>query len=625
MTSKRPLSRPFFILISFQSTGQFFGLTYVIELMYSQLMPERSIQSSNANESTGSGKPVVLHVLHSWGGGVDCFARDLQAGDHHRKHFFLKSHSRNSLPPFGKELCLYQNLDSDPLATWHLAAPVMDTEPHSDEVARILQSIIEKWTVGAVIVSSLIGHSIDVLDTGLPTAFAVHDVYPFWPLLHDANTDDHSVEHLTCSLLESTEMNIFAEHSADYWIAIREKLIATILKNDIVCISPSKFARDRVCRFDPRLNDVRWVVIQHGIDIQVSRDITAEEKTIGRLKVLVPGHINGAKGEVLLRELLPHLPNEIEFVLLGSAHLSEQFASEHVTTIDHYQRSELGDIVAKIQPDIALLASTVPETYGYVFSEMLQLGVPIICSNIGAFAERAPHLPGVTLVSPDVESFLQALITFRDKPELLEAQRKYLPFVFPNLMKMANAWADVLPASPPQWLFEFTDDPNIENEVKMNLQLTHLSELLKAVHVATEQNTKSSNEALESINRQQSSMDSLVENTSMQSQQLAALLAKQDKLEAALMNKNKEIAWLTSHAGELKNAFQEQITLADNREKSFKEAIEILQSELKREVAVIRDEASADSSELRTKINSLNDELKSMRSKRLWRIIKFFK
>lgn len=582
-------------------------------------------QQGITNEHASSGKPIVLHALHSWGGGVDCFARDLQAGDHHRKHFFLKSHSRDNLPPFGKELCLYRDLDSEPLGTWHLSAPIMDTELHSDEVAGILKSIIEKWAVGAVIVSSLIGHGIDLLDTGLPTAYAVHDVYPFWPLLHDANTDDHSVEHLTRSLHDSTEMNIFAEHSADYWIAIREKLITTILKNDIVCISPSKFAKDRVCRFDSRLNNVRWVVIPHGIDIQVSSDFIVEEKTLGRLKVLVPGHINGAKGEVLLRDLLPHLPNAIEVVLLGSAHLSEQFASEHVTSIDHYQRSELADIVAKLQPDIALLASTVPETYGYVFSEMLQLGVPVICSNIGAYAERAPHLPGVTLVPPSVESFLQALIMFRDNPKLLEAQRKDLPFVFPSLMEMANAWAEVLPANPPQWLFEFTDDPNIENEVKMNLQLTHLSELLKAVHAATEKNTKSSNEALESINRQQSSMDSLIENTSMQSQQLTAVLAKQDELEAALLNKNKEIAWLISHADELKNALQEQVTLANDREESFKEAIEMLQSELRREVTVIRDDANTDSSELRAKINSLNEELSSMQSKRGWRFLSFFK
>lgn len=584
------------------------------------------------SDHSGNSKPVVLHVLHSWGGGVDCFARDLQKGDALRKHFFLKSHSRDNLPPFGKELCLYQNLESDPVATWHLLSPTRDTDLHSAEVEAILQSIMEKWTVGAVIVSSLIGHSLDVLETGLPTAYAAHDVYPFWPLLHDANTDDHSVEHLTRSLRETAEINIFTEHSADYWVAIREKLVTIVLKNDIVCISPSKFAKDRVCRFDSRLDKARWLVIPHGIDLPAGHKSPNAQTIPGHLKVLVPGHINGAKGEKLLKELLPDLPDGIEVVLLGSAHLSEQFASEHVCTIDHYQRKDLADIVDKIQPDIALLGSTVPETYGYVFSEMLQLGVPVICSNIGAYAERAPDLPGVTLVRPSAESFRQALILFRDNPERLTAEKRNLPFVFSSLHEMSQAWADALPASSPKWLFEFTDDPNIDNEVKMNLQLTHLSGLLKAVHDATDKNTISSNEALASIVKQQSSMDSMLENLSIQSQQLNVMLAKQDELEAALLSKNKEIALLTSHADELKHAFQEQSALAGEREKAFQITLEKLQTEWTGKVMAIDTSANSDRNNLNLRItelaeavSGLNDELSIMKSKRGWRFISFFK
>ncbi|MBK7146776.1 MAG: hypothetical protein IPH76_16765 [Xanthomonadales bacterium] len=32
------------------------------------------------------GKPVLLHVLHGWGGGVERFARDLADGDRQRSH-----------------------------------------------------------------------------------------------------------------------------------------------------------------------------------------------------------------------------------------------------------------------------------------------------------------------------------------------------------------------------------------------------------------------------------------------------------------------------------------------------------------------------------------------------------
>lgn len=570
-----------------------------------------------------SGKPVVLHVLHSWGGGVDYFARDLQAGDRHRKHYFLKSHSRDSLPPYGKELCLYEALDREPVASWHLSAPVMDTDLHSPEVAAILQSILEKWAVGAVIVSSLIGHSLDVLGTGLPTALAVHDVYPFWPLLHDANSDDHSIDHLKQSLHENGDGNIFATHPAEYWIAIRDELISMIRQKGIVCISPSLFAKARVCRIDPRLNDAKWHVLPHGMRDQPRPEVASQTQLAGKLKVLVPGHINGGKGEQLLGELLPVLPDGIELVLLGSAHLSEKFSGENISTIADYPREQLAEYVARIKPDIAMLASTVPETYGYVLSEMLQLAVPVVCANIGAYAERGAELPGMTLVSPERDSFLAALTGFRDNPEWLSKQKENLPVAFPDLQQMANAWAAILPANPPRWCFEFTDDPAIDAEVKMNLQLTHITEILKAVHEATEKNTQSGHAALESISRQQTGIDSMLDTLGTQGQQLIAILEKQNEMEAAIAKKNKEIAWLTTHADELKTAFQEQLLLSKEQEKSFLAALEKTQLEFEARLTQLGNFADERNKDLHASVKSLADELSVMKAKRAWRFFRF--
>ena len=554
----------------------------------------------------GDNKPSILHVLHSWGGGIGFFAKDLQAGDVNRTHFFLKSHARDNLPPFGKELCLYSNLDGDPLATWHLSAPILDTDLHSIEVVRILDSIIEKWAVGAVVVSSLIGHALDVLKTGLPTALAVHDVYPFWPLLHDASNDDYSIEYLRRSLSESKTMNVFARHEAEHWLAIRDELISTIRQNNISCISPSAFAKERVCGIDPRLRDARWSIVPHGITETGKIYERVTNRKPGNLKVLVPGHINGGKGELLLKELVPNLPDGIELVLLGSAHLSNQFASANVKAIDYYEREDLGNLIDTIEPDIAMLASTVPETYGYVLSEMLQLGIPVICSNLGAYAERGKYLPGVTLVEANAVSFLEALLRFRDDHTLLSEQIRGLPYSFPDLNEVANIWAQELPAKAPQWLFEFTDDPDIEAEVKMNLQLKHHAGLLKAVYAVIEKNTQSGNDALNTINIQQSNIETLLESIDIQRRQLTTVLAKQNELEVVLSGKSEEIALLTNNAIELKNTIQGHAALIAEQQKDFKQEIEKLQSESE------------------SRISAMNAVLADMQSKRGWRIIKFF-
>ena len=50
-----------------------------------------------------------------------------------------------------------------------------------------------RYGVGQVLVSSLVGHGLEALRTGLPTALACHHSYPLWPILHadfgDARAD----------------------------------------------------------------------------------------------------------------------------------------------------------------------------------------------------------------------------------------------------------------------------------------------------------------------------------------------------------------------------------------------------------------------------------------------------
>jgi len=259
-----------------------------------------------------------------------------------------------------------------------------------------------------------------------------------------------------------------------------------------------------------------------------------------------------------------------------------------------------------------------------VLSEMLQLGVPVICANIGAYAERGAQLPGMTLVSPERDSFLNALTGFRDNPERLSTQKENLPVVFPDLQHMADAWAAILPANPPRWCFEFTDDPAIDAEVKMNLQLTHITEILKAVHDATEKNTQSGQAALESISRQQAGIHSVLETLGIQGQQMIAILEKQNEMEAAIAKKNKEIAWLTTHADELKNAFQEQLLLSKEQEKSFAAALEKMQSEYESRLTQLANSADEANAELQAGLKLLDDELAAMKSKRAWRFFHFF-
>jgi O-antigen biosynthesis protein len=545
-------------------------------------------------------KNNVLHVLHSWGGGIDFFAQDLKSGDRARSHFFLKSHSYDNAAPFGKELCLYESLTEAPIARWTLWQPINDTDLASDEIAAILQSIIEKWSIDAVLVSSLIGHSLDVLKTGLPTALAIHDVYPYWPLLHDANTGDYSEKYLAHALENDKEKLIFQAHDAEYWIAIKNTLIHVIKEFAITCVSPSEFAKARVIRIAPELAHASWSLIPHGISHDLKPDVDMSGKKHKKLRILIPGHINGAKGEDLLRELLPSVPDEIEYVLLGSAHLGEQFSRENIDHIPRYRRQDIGIIVDQLQPDVALLASTVPETYGYVLSEMLQLGVPVICSNIGAYAERGRHLPGVCLVNPDVSAFHAAIVSLRDNREKVAELKKGLPHVFPSLYDMAEAWAEVLP-------IKRQPSPEIENlnsEQIMDIQLTHLAKILKQVHVATEINSQASTQ-------QKTNMLKVLEKIDAQHESVSDVADKQTVL-------NHQVQQLSETCAQREKDWLQHI---ENLNMTFEQKLQSIETNAATEkVRLIEHQET-----LNSKITALNEQLTKMQSTRAWRLMRFFK
>jgi O-antigen biosynthesis protein len=569
--------------------------------------------------------PTVLHVLHSWGGGIECFARDLQRGDAERRHLFLKSHSRNNAPPLGKELCLYSDLDQAPLEQWFFAEPIADTSSESKEEAAVIKQIIDAWGVGAIIVSSLIGHSLDVLKAALPTAIVVHDAYPFWPLLHDQDGSDYSDKHLQSLLEKDHFKSVFSRHDAVYWRRLKDQLVQTILDQNILCVSPSEFSKNRICKIDQRMQNGVWSIIPHGISDELKRDtIFYQNLSEKKLKVVVPGRINGEKGEALLEKLLRDVPENIAFVLLGCSDLAEKFAGPRVETIPHYTQASQVKYMDDIMPDMALLPSTIPETYGYVLSEMLQLGLPVICSDLGAYAERGRLLPGVVLVEPKLEHFKNKLIELRDNPNQLNALRRELPFFSPSLSQMAKAWAAALPVTVPKWQYECVSNLNFENEVTMEAQLLQVSKTLHGVYAQTHQNTAFIEDSQVSINRQQAMLENL--------------LIRQGNAESSLHDKDSRITALVDQFVQMQKDAAQSLKAIDKdrhnmvlalakQSAALAEHSTELQQVKKERDALLADVAKSldELAAQKTRLDDLKQQLQAMQAKRGWRFLSLFK
>lgn len=401
------------------------------------------------------GKPVVLHVLHGWGGGAWRFVGDLQAADDERHHLVLVAHGDWRSKQHGQSLSLYGRLDDEPLERWTLVAPIDASAIGSPEYRAILDHIQRRWNVGAVLVSSLIGHSLDALRTGLPTAVCTHDYYPLWPRLHarfddaDAAFDEAALE----AVLQDGADLPFASRDVLYWRRLRQAYLDALAAADARLIAPTEGVKRNQIAMCPSLAERCWSIIPHGQAPlpRAERAIAARDDR--KLRVLVPGRIQGDKGEHLLADLITDLPEHVELVLLGAGASGQRFlGTGNVHLLRDYRLAELPRLVEDLQPDLALLPSTVPETWSYTLSEMWQLGLPVLATDLGSFRERITDGVDGLLSAPDAGSVRDRLREIAGDPAAHARLAQLQPPALTTPGSMAAAWRSALPALMPAGL-----------------------------------------------------------------------------------------------------------------------------------------------------------------------------
>lgn len=397
------------------------------------------------------GKPVILHVLHGWGGGAERWVRDFSSaftGAHHHVLVARGSHQRKR---HGEWLELLDGqLLGPPLRRVAVPVAIIDTDISNAGYRDLLAEIVRDYAIDSVVVSSLIGHSLDALRTGLPTLRIVHDHYPLWPVLHrdfgDAALAFDDAQR-TADLAALDADNEFALRDAAYWKALRDATVATLLAADVRLIAPSRSALDADLRLAPELATLRRDVIAHGLapwPDEAPKYTRAPMRE--RLRLVVPGRVRRGKGAVLLARLLPRVHAFADVFLLGAgADAHRFFGMNGVHIVLDYQRADLPKMLATLAPDAALLLSTVSETFGYTLSELRALGVPVVVTRIGAFVERIEDGVDGFLVDADADAIAARLRSLVDDREQIVQVRSHLrERREPDLADMARAYVQVL-------------------------------------------------------------------------------------------------------------------------------------------------------------------------------------
>ncbi|NEZ04655.1 glycosyltransferase [Wenzhouxiangella sp. XN201] len=379
------------------------------------------------------GKPVVLHISHDWGGGVARWIADIIAADLERHHLVLSASGRSDGKLHGEVLKLYAaGPGRAPVRQWTLTPAISGTQTHHERHREALDRVIGRFAVERVVVSSLIGHGLDALATGLPTLQVLHDYYPAWPVLDFdpfAYRQDDGGFDLERAIAENGKGFHFLERRTQAWQALAQDWLEIVQHNQVDLIAPTRHVLERwQALVDDPLDIAR--VIGHGFGGWTSETPSIAPRRLpdGRLNLVVVGRLSAGKGSGLLEQSLERLTAHARITLIGCGrHGMRFFGRRGVDIILDYAHDALPEYLARVGAQAVLFLSTVPETWNYVLSETRALGLVPIATRTGSFLERIEHGRDGVLFEPDADSLVAAVAKLQADPQRFEAMRQALP------------------------------------------------------------------------------------------------------------------------------------------------------------------------------------------------------
>ncbi|GMU43641.1 MAG: hypothetical protein AMXMBFR25_16270 [Lysobacterales bacterium] len=395
-------------------------------------------------------RPVLLHVLHGWGGGAERWVRDMARTDAARHHLLLRANGDPQRQQHGEYLELLDARGGPPLRRLLLTPAIGAIALQHEGYAQALAAIVADYAVEQLWVSSLIGHSLGALRRGLPVRWIAHDLFPLWPALHrDFGAADARFDAAELAS-DLKQPGPFGERQPAWWTSVRAHTVQALVEARAELIAPSRCALANLVRVAPELAELPQHCIAHGSAGWGAAEAELRAQPLdfgGRLRLLVLGRINGAKGLDLLRQLLPRLSEYCDLYLVGAGKAAEAlFGVSGVHVVLDYEHTELPTLLARIRPHAALLPATVAETFSYTLSELMRLAIPPIATGIGAFAERIVDGENGLLLAPEAAAVLARVAALaQDRAPLARIRARLQSMQHRGLAQMLADYAPLLP------------------------------------------------------------------------------------------------------------------------------------------------------------------------------------
>ncbi len=183
--------------------------------------------------------------------------------------------------------------------------------------------------------------------------------------------------------------------------------------DEVRCFSGD--SRRLIAHAYPELRNV--TVVPHQVDYL--SPVPRGPKATPTLNVGVLGVLTNHKGRMTVADLKQALEADrvnMKIVLIGSEDENLLREGPYFEKTGRYQPQELPEIIRRKDIDLFLIPSVCPETFSFTTEEILKMGLPAACFDLGAPAERiAKYDRGLVLSSRAPESVLEGLFSLAER------------------------------------------------------------------------------------------------------------------------------------------------------------------------------------------------------------------